>query len=258
MYNYLTHRATRPVQIVHITFDFPRVSVISPWVNPHVGVNYGEWGPWARCAPGHYVAGVKLRIKNDGYENHKDDAGLTIMRLICDPGNPTTLTSAESTTYWKDKERNKLGDWKEYLSNIYPIVGIWLQSQDLQPKIDTNNKYTCDDTYDNMAVTGLRFLDSYGMQHKPGKRKCDYSIELDIDLSLPLGEADPYDGETWGYSECPEGSSIVGFRTKQYFLSTKWNRFCDQKGITKAEFLCRRHWKPVQTPGRLGSAAPPR
>ena len=162
--------------------------MISPWVNPHVGVNYGEWGPWARCDPGHYVAGVKLRIKNDGYENHKDDAGVTIMRLICDPGNPTTLTSAESTTYWKDKERNKLGDWKEYVANIYPIVGIWLQSQELQPKNKEgchDSMYDCDDYCadkdDNMAVTGLRFLDSYGMQHKPGKTKCDYSIELDID-----------------------------------------------------------------------------
>ena len=140
------------------------------------------------------MAGVKLRIfsriNNDEYEDkHPDDAGMTIMRLVCDPGNPTTLTSAESTTYWKDKERNKLGDWKEYVANIYPIVGIWLQSQELQPKnapIKCDDRkvvcdWECDDAYDNMAVTGLRFLDSYGMQHKPGKTKCDYSIELDID-----------------------------------------------------------------------------
>ena len=128
------------------------------------------------------MAGVKLRIfsriNNDEYEDkHPDDAGMTIMRLICDPGNPTTLTSAESTTYWKDKERNKLGDWKEYVANIYPIVGIWLQSQELQPKNKEgchDSMYGCDDYCadkdDNMAVTGLRFLDSYGMQHKPGKK----------------------------------------------------------------------------------------
>ena len=67
---------------------------------------------------------------------------------------------------------------------------------------------------DDSAANGVRFMDSKGQLHFPG---------------------DGYLGH-WGVSSCPEGSSIVGFRTK---VEPKIGYGGDDTSLNKAEFRCR-------------------
>ena len=66
-----------------------------PWTK-----DWGSWGIWSRCPPGHYAFAVK--VKTEDYQgSFYDDSGLNGIRLKC--SNGWELSSAEGPDgQWSD------------------------------------------------------------------------------------------------------------------------------------------------------------
>ena len=57
--------------MVFVRLDFkyliviPAISPQEVMIEPPVYTDWGTWGQYSKCAPGHYVVGVQLRIEPD-------------------------------------------------------------------------------------------------------------------------------------------------------------------------------------------------
>ena len=63
-------------------------------IEPPVYTNWGSWGEYRKCAPGHFVKGMQLKIEPYlGRAGGGDDTMLNAIRLTCT--DEEVLVSAE-------------------------------------------------------------------------------------------------------------------------------------------------------------------